>query len=84
MKNKEGLLRFNLEDFDARESFQNAMKADNYRLDIATLYDTVFRPILKYNQSSFDLTTPAEEEEVEIVRAIWEKVYKHFEDNGIE
>lgn len=69
-----GTLSFNLDEYEGRESMENALKADLLKMQIDTLYDKVFRNILR---NKLDGYTPSE---VQFAEKIWLQVAAHFED----
>jgi hypothetical protein len=71
--NKKGTLSFNLDEHEGRESMENALKADLFKMQIDTLYDEVFRNILR---NKIDAYTPSE---VQFAEKIWLQVAAHFE-----
>ena len=72
--NKKGTLSFNLDEYEGRESMENALKADLLKMQIDTLYDKVFRNILR---NKIDEYTPSE---VQFAEKIWLQVAAHFEE----
>jgi hypothetical protein len=72
--NKKGTLSFNLDEHEGRESMENALKADLLKMQIDTLYDEVFRNILR---NKIDEYTSSE---VQFAEKIWLQVAAHFED----
>lgn len=65
-------LTFNLPE-DSVE-LQAALKGGLYKSQIDTLYDSVFRPHLKYNKDELS------ESELAIIEKLWQNVSEHFEE----
>lgn len=76
-----GQLNFDLSDIYQKQAFLCAVKGSELKNAIDTLYSDVFRPALKYG--SFD-DEPLSEDQVELIRKVWEKVSDHFSDVDFE
>jgi len=75
-------ISFNLP--EEREELNDALNGSKYKARIDTLYEEVFRPHMKYSkpiiakdESSMQELT---DDQLEIIKQIWENVFKHFED----
>lgn len=69
---------------EEREELNDALNGSKYKARIDTLYEEVFRPHMKYSkpiiakdESSMQELT---DDQLEIIKQIWENVFKHFED----
>jgi hypothetical protein len=68
-----GTLSFNLDEHEGRESMENALKANLFKMKIDTLYDEVFREIMRNKVDEYT------EAEVEFTEKLWQRVSCHFE-----
>jgi hypothetical protein len=48
MKNKIGILKYNLEDPDSKEEMQRAMEVNQIYLTLECVYDKILKPLNKY------------------------------------
>ncbi len=68
-------LEFNLP--EERDDHINALYGSIYKVKIDTIYDEVFRPILKYDQPSKGKVLSVSQRE--ILEHVWELLYEHFD-----
>lgn len=70
------ILEFNLP--EEKEAHQDALNGSKYKDRIDSLYDRVFRPIIKYDKPIVgdELKSP----HLKIVQAIWDRVNEHLTD----
>ena len=66
---KMGYVKYNLDSHEGQEAMKIALDSERIKMLIDTLYDDVFRPVLKYEE--VDIRRDCFEE-------IWDKVFKHF------
>jgi hypothetical protein len=71
----EGILRFDLNDPYALESFLNASKANSLKGDIDTYYDKVIRPIYRYDNFNGKKLTKGQKE---IIEHLMKGLNEHF------
>lgn len=64
---------------EEKSEFEDAVNGSKYKAQIDTLYDEVFRPIMKYGKPIIgdELT----DEQLAVVESIWAKVNEHFDTN---
>lgn len=74
---EKAILEFDLTDRDSRERLVDSIKGPDRKLQIDTLYDTVFRKYLKYGTNG---KRPLSEEEMELVQEIWEMTSTHLDE----
>lgn len=76
-------LVFNLP--EEQEDLDAALNGSKYKMLIDTLYDQVFRPHIKYDKplmpSDACSMQPLTQEQLDILRQVWENVYRHFNED---
>lgn len=63
-----------------REDLVSMIRGPLFKMKIETLYDDVFRKHMKYDVGILNEKEVLEDNEREILEAIWKKVWDHFEE----
>ena len=66
--------RLNMEDADDRTKFEDIKRATQMSIFVSTLYDTVFRPVIKYGDDPYI---------AQIYQEVWDKVYEEMKQLNI-
>lgn len=81
-KNPKGYLSYDLADPVQVQQMHHALNGEFYHSTIEGLYDEVFRPHIKYNNSITGEQKLTKKEKV-VIDTVWQKVYDYFNDKGI-